>query len=152
MEDAHAVQLDIDGKHTALFGVFDGHAGKEVAAYCARHIVSPRVLLSSKLNSCRSSMSTLSLLAVMPHLYSSRPAVIGGVDLQALTMQHPQKPYGASLSCLLPPSLHTSHVNVACCLPLPIAPYLHCMVSPSVRWLCLGPRSVLLGVVGLLTA
>ena len=39
-EDAHAVDLDIDGQHTALFGVFDGHAGKEVAAYCARHIVS----------------------------------------------------------------------------------------------------------------
>jgi hypothetical protein len=49
MEDAHAVHLDIDGKHTALFGVFDGHAGKEVAAYCARHIVSSHVLLSSKL-------------------------------------------------------------------------------------------------------
>lgn len=40
MEDAHAVDLNIDDKHTALFGVFDGHAGKEVAAYCARHIVS----------------------------------------------------------------------------------------------------------------
>jgi serine/threonine protein phosphatase PrpC len=40
MEDAHAVHLSMDSKHTALFGVFDGHAGKEVAAFCARHIVS----------------------------------------------------------------------------------------------------------------
>lgn len=35
------MDLNLDDKHTALFGVFDGHAGKEVAAYCARHIVSP---------------------------------------------------------------------------------------------------------------
>jgi serine/threonine protein phosphatase PrpC len=40
MEDAHAVHLSLDNQHTALFGVFDGHAGKEVAAYCATHIVS----------------------------------------------------------------------------------------------------------------
>lgn len=26
-EDAHAVALDIDGHGTALFGIFDGHAG-----------------------------------------------------------------------------------------------------------------------------
>lgn len=39
-EDAHAIDLSLDGKETALFGVFDGHAGKEVAAYCANHLVS----------------------------------------------------------------------------------------------------------------
>jgi serine/threonine protein phosphatase PrpC len=39
-EDAHVVDLDVDGTgSTALFGVFDGHAGAEVAAFCARHIV-----------------------------------------------------------------------------------------------------------------
>ncbi|KIZ02163.1 hypothetical protein MNEG_5799 [Monoraphidium neglectum] len=39
MEDAHVVDLDVDGTgSTALFGVFDGHAGAEVAAFCARHI------------------------------------------------------------------------------------------------------------------
>lgn len=37
MEDAHSVHLSLDNR-TALFGVFDGHAGKEVAAYCANHI------------------------------------------------------------------------------------------------------------------
>jgi hypothetical protein len=40
MEDAHAVYLSMDDDYTALFGVFDGHAGREVSAYCARHIVS----------------------------------------------------------------------------------------------------------------
>lgn len=66
MEDAHAVHLDIDGKHTALFGVFDGHAGKEVAAYCARHIVSPQSLLSIG-STCSSSSHKLLLAASMPH-------------------------------------------------------------------------------------
>lgn len=35
MEDAHINKLDIDGKGTAIFGVFDGHGGKEVAVYVA---------------------------------------------------------------------------------------------------------------------
>ena len=40
-EDAHAVDLEIDSAgDTACFGVFDGHAGGEAAAFCARHIVS----------------------------------------------------------------------------------------------------------------
>jgi hypothetical protein len=39
-EDAHAVDLDLDSQTgTALFGIFDGHAGKEVAAFCARRVV-----------------------------------------------------------------------------------------------------------------
>mmetsp|Transcript_7983 Transcript_7983/g.9257 ORF Transcript_7983/g.9257 Transcript_7983/m.9257 type:complete len:350 (-) Transcript_7983:583-1632(-) len=37
MEDAHTIQLDID-TNTSLFGVFDGHGGKEVAIYASRHL------------------------------------------------------------------------------------------------------------------
>lgn len=38
MEDAHIHYSDIDGdQDTALFGVFDGHGGKEVAVYVSRH-------------------------------------------------------------------------------------------------------------------
>jgi hypothetical protein len=42
-EDAHAtvLQLEADGR-TALFGVFDGHGGKQVAKYVAQHLVRPR--------------------------------------------------------------------------------------------------------------
>lgn len=46
-EDAHAVDLNLDDQHTALFGVFDGHAGKEVAAFCARHVVSGSQVVNS---------------------------------------------------------------------------------------------------------
>jgi len=41
MEDAHIVNLDVDDTkkgQVALFGVFDGHGGKEVAKFCAKHI------------------------------------------------------------------------------------------------------------------
>eukprot|EP00891_Asterochloris_glomerata_P008906 jgi/Astpho2/8906/Aster-08257 len=41
MEDAHAIELDLqsDGKPKAsMFGVFDGHGGKEVARFTAMHI------------------------------------------------------------------------------------------------------------------
>lgn len=31
MEDAHINNLNIDGNDSALFGIFDGHGGKEVA-------------------------------------------------------------------------------------------------------------------------
>ena len=38
MEDAHIMDLDIGpNKNTQLFGVFDGHGGKEVAVYVGRH-------------------------------------------------------------------------------------------------------------------
>lgn len=41
-EDAHVVNLDIDGRGTALFGIMDGHAGKEVASFAAQHMVRGR--------------------------------------------------------------------------------------------------------------
>lgn len=41
-EDAHLVDLHIDSQGTAMFGVFDGHAGQEVAEYASRHLVSGR--------------------------------------------------------------------------------------------------------------
>ena len=37
-EDAHLVDLKFLGEdEKALFGVFDGHGGREVAAYCGDH-------------------------------------------------------------------------------------------------------------------
>jgi len=37
MEDAHLTHLDID-ENLSLFGVFDGHGGKEVAHFVSRHL------------------------------------------------------------------------------------------------------------------
>lgn len=37
MEDAHCCHADIDDNQNSLFGVFDGHGGKEVAEYCAEN-------------------------------------------------------------------------------------------------------------------
>jgi protein phosphatase 1G len=37
MEDSHLTHLDIDNK-LSLFGVFDGHGGKEVAHFVSRHL------------------------------------------------------------------------------------------------------------------
>lgn len=33
MEDAHIQSLDFDGDDKAIFGVFDGHGGKEMALF-----------------------------------------------------------------------------------------------------------------------
>ena len=41
MEDSHIINLNVDDAQkgqVALFGVFDGHGGKEVAKFCAAHI------------------------------------------------------------------------------------------------------------------
>ncbi|EGR27807.1 protein phosphatase 2c, putative [Ichthyophthirius multifiliis] len=38
MEDSHIADINID-EETALFGVFDGHGGKEVAQYVEKHFV-----------------------------------------------------------------------------------------------------------------
>jgi serine/threonine protein phosphatase PrpC len=38
MEDAHLAELDFD-KEKQLFGVFDGHGGKEVAIWTERNLV-----------------------------------------------------------------------------------------------------------------
>jgi hypothetical protein len=40
-EDAHISELALDGTPTALFSVFDGHGGKAVAKFCAKHMVRP---------------------------------------------------------------------------------------------------------------
>ncbi|TYJ33767.1 hypothetical protein E1A91_A05G125400v1 [Gossypium mustelinum] len=37
MEDAHAAYLDLDDS-TSFFGVYDGHGGKAVAKFCAKHL------------------------------------------------------------------------------------------------------------------
>jgi len=38
MEDAHCCVTNFDDKGSSLFGVFDGHGGKEVADYCAQNL------------------------------------------------------------------------------------------------------------------
>ncbi len=39
MEDAHLAEHTVAGDpHTALFGVFDGHGGSEVAKFCQRYM------------------------------------------------------------------------------------------------------------------
>ena len=40
MEDSHVAELSMDsnGDKNSLFGVFDGHGGREVAIYVKRHL------------------------------------------------------------------------------------------------------------------
>lgn len=38
MEDAHLSEVSLDGPGSGLFGVFDGHGGREVAQFVAKHI------------------------------------------------------------------------------------------------------------------
>ena len=39
MEDAHSVQLDLNGdRNSAYFGVFDGHGSSHFAEYCSEHL------------------------------------------------------------------------------------------------------------------
>lgn len=37
MEDAHIAHININNSGVSLFGVFDGHGGKEVAIFVAQH-------------------------------------------------------------------------------------------------------------------
>jgi serine/threonine protein phosphatase PrpC len=39
MEDAHIASLNFDGPDKAIFGVFDGHGGKEVALYVKKQFI-----------------------------------------------------------------------------------------------------------------
>lgn len=39
MEDAHITSLDVIDGELAVFGVFDGHGGCEVAQYVERHLI-----------------------------------------------------------------------------------------------------------------
>ena len=46
-EDAHVAMMNIEGhEDRALFGVFDGHGGAEVAKFCAAHL--PKIFLRSE--------------------------------------------------------------------------------------------------------
>ncbi|GBG25966.1 Protein phosphatase, putative [Hondaea fermentalgiana] len=50
MEDAHITKhgiAEVDGEPVSVFGVFDGHGGKEVAAFCAQHLTEELVELES---------------------------------------------------------------------------------------------------------
>jgi len=39
MEDSHICETNIDGEDISIFGVFDGHGGKEVAKFVELHFV-----------------------------------------------------------------------------------------------------------------
>lgn len=46
MEDTHISNLNLD-RNTSLFGVFDGHGGKEVAVFASRHLATELVMNTS---------------------------------------------------------------------------------------------------------
>ena len=39
MEDSHIIDLEVNDKNIALFGVFDGHGGFEVSKFVERHFI-----------------------------------------------------------------------------------------------------------------
>lgn len=39
MEDSHILEVNIDNTGVCIFGVFDGHGGKEVAKFVEKHFV-----------------------------------------------------------------------------------------------------------------
>ena len=45
MEDAHIANIELDEQKSALFGVYDGHGGKEVAKFVSRHLAEELVRL-----------------------------------------------------------------------------------------------------------
>ncbi len=56
MEDAHIMDMDIGpNKDTQLFGVFDGHGGKEVAVFVGRHFTEEFVRRHGQGRKCKES-------------------------------------------------------------------------------------------------
>lgn len=55
MEDAHVTISDFDNEHAAaaLFGVFDGHGGREVAHFCCLHLPAELQMQLSKLSNAK---------------------------------------------------------------------------------------------------
>jgi len=39
MEDSHILETNVDGRGIHIFGIFDGHGGKEVAKFVERHFI-----------------------------------------------------------------------------------------------------------------
>jgi len=47
MEDSHIAHININGSGVSLFGVFDGHGGKEVAIFVSLHFKEELIKLQS---------------------------------------------------------------------------------------------------------
>jgi protein phosphatase 1G len=45
MEDAHIVRTNINSEGISVFGVFDGHGGKEVALFVEKHYIEELIKL-----------------------------------------------------------------------------------------------------------
>lgn len=73
MEDAHVAISNLGGEHEglSLFGVFDGHGGKEVAAFCREHLPTE---FRRHLTSVTSSRALTSQEGNSTELASSSPA------------------------------------------------------------------------------